>query len=159
MVGLAVAVNAAYFQRRLIGREGFFLHEPLTLLVGLSGDEQVHGVRVGAQHIIRAPAEHDERLAAVGKLLNVLERLACECILRRVEVLADAARPQQVHRLLVIARGVLGVEDTGQQQLLIIKRDAELSGDLFGDVLAAAAVFTADGHDDLLHDALPPFSK
>ena len=157
MVGLAVAVDAAYFQRRLIGREGFFLHEPLTLLVGLAGDEQVHGVRIAAQDEVRAAAEHDERLAAVRQLLNVIERLVCECILRRVEVLADAARPQQVHRLLVIARGVLGVEDTGQQQLLIIKRDAELFGDLFGDVLAAAAVFTADGHDDLFHDALPPF--
>lgn len=159
VVGFAVAVDTAHFLRRLIGREGFFLHEPPALHVGLSGDEQVHGVRVGAQQIIRAPAEHDERLAAVGKLLNVLERLVCERILRRVEVLADAARPQQVHRLLVIARGVLGVKDAGQQQLLIIKRDAELFGDLFGDVLAAAAVFTADGHDDLLHDALPPFSK
>ena len=157
VVGLAVAVDAAHFQRRLIGREGFFLHEPPALHVGLSGDEQVHGVRIAAQDEVRAPAEHDERLAAVGKLLNVLERLVCERILWRVEVLADAARPQQVHGLLVIARGVLGVEDTGQQQLLIIKRDAELFGDLFGDVLAAAAVFTADGHDNLFHDALPPF--
>ena len=73
----------------------------------------MHGVRVAAQQKIRAAAEHDERLAAVGKLLNVLERLVCERILRRVEVLADAARPQQVYRLLVIARGVLGIEDAG----------------------------------------------
>ena len=62
-----------------------------------------------------------------------------------------------MHGLLVIARGILGVKDAVEQQLLIIKRDAELFGDLFGDVLAAAAVFTADGHDDLFHDALPPF--
>ena len=157
VVGLAVAVDAAYFQRRLIGREGFFLHEPLTLLVGLAGDEQVHGVRIAAQDEVRAAAEHDERLAAVCQLLNVVERLVCERILRRVEILADAARPQQVHGLFVIARGVLGVKDAVEQQLLIITRDAELFGDLFGDVLAAAAVFTADGHDDLFHDALPPF--
>ncbi len=155
MVSPAASVLLGHVVGSLPGGEVVALHEPVDAGVRVAGDEDGHQTRVVGQDALGAAAHDDEGVSpgGLGPQAGGLE--GGDRGLHRVAHAAHAAAEEPASgSLLVFAQGLLiqisVIGDLGEQ-VVVVQGQVEALGQLFGDLMAAAAGFTADGDDELLH--------
>ena len=154
MVGLSGAVDLFDLLDCVLGRQALLLHHAADFGLLVAADENAQHIGVALEHLVAAAADDEEALAVCCLVTQHGERLFRHVDLKRIRILADAARGKEVDGLFVhLADHFLAVafgNDLLFDGVLVIELDTELLRDHVGNVMAAAAVLAAKGDDDLV---------
>ena len=139
VVGLSGAVDPFDLLDRVLGRQALLLHHTADFGLLVAADENAQHIGVALEHLVAAAADDEEALAICRLVAQHGERLFRHVDLKRIRILADAARGKEVDGLFIhLADHFLAVafgNDLLFDGVLVIELDTELLRDHVGNVM------------------------